>query len=87
MNNELGAFSMTKSNEGNSVGAPGLTELESELLACLVEAVEDSEEVLNMRLTTFGERYRPWRLASMRKQIDRARAAILKATTKPPEQG
>lgn len=50
------------------------------LLAALQESIEDSEEVLNTRIATLGENFRPWRLKAMREQIAKGRAAIAKAT-------
>ena len=51
-----------------------------DLLACLQEAIEDSDEVLAARISNLGERYRPERLKTMRAQITKARDAIAKAT-------
>lgn len=50
-----------------------------ELLACLQDAVEDSQQVLDERIAALGENFRPARLKAMRAQIARARAAINKA--------
>lgn len=64
---------MTKSNEGNSVGAPAAA-INRELL----EALEDAMAIFAPE--PGGPHPAP-------KWESRARAAILKATTKPPEQG
>ena len=51
-----------------------------DLLAALVEAIEDSEEVLAARVASLGENYRPLTLKAMREDIAKGRAAIAKAT-------
>lgn len=47
-----------------------------ELLRCLIDCVEDSEECLQRHLDSYGETYKPQRVAAMRKCISDAKAAI-----------
>lgn len=46
------------------------------LREALEDCVEDSEEVLNQHLASFGENHKPQRVAAMRETIRKARAAI-----------
>ena len=65
--------------EANAEANACLIAAAPDLLDCLQEAIEDSEEVLAARISSLGERYRQDRLKAMRAQITQARAAIAKA--------
>ena len=51
-----------------------------DLFESLTECVEDSQEAVNDYVMNYGERWRPTRLAHMRRVVDTARAALRKAT-------
>lgn len=74
--------------EARSDGGPlwGLAEqlnavaIQADLLAALQECVEDSQEAVNAYVATYGEHWRPHRLAALRETVSKARAAIARAT-------
>jgi hypothetical protein len=50
--------------------------LVKQLAEALTECVEDSQELVNAYVQTFGENFRPARLKGMRDQVNKARAAL-----------
>lgn len=51
-----------------------------DLLAALRECVEDSQEAVNAYVETYGDEWKPHRLAALRETVAKARAAIARAT-------
>lgn len=50
-----------------------------QLLEALQECVEDSQEAVNAYVATYGEQWKPHRLAALRATVAKARAAIARA--------